>query len=552
MDLDLRAILEDTGRLFARFGDEAYYIVLCVRSGLIGVELPHRVALMLRAFDRFGTLGGAVSVASIRGGGRIGLVDELGSLTFRELDRRSNALANAWREHGLEPGEGVTILARNHRGFLDAVFAAAKCGARIVLLNADFTGPQIRRIAAREGTDLLVYDDEYAKLLKGVEPRRGRWRAWAERGGEETIEGLIGSQPTSAPPKPGVSPRIVIPASRDAGRTRSSTDRSERRRWHDLGGLLSRVPLRGHEVTECCLPMCDPLGFAHAMLAVGLGSTLVLRRRFDPAATLESLDRNQATALIVVPVMLRRMLDLGEEARSDLDLGALRIVLVAGSQLGAELCRRTVEAVGPVLYNLYGSTEATCATIATPADLAAEPACVGTVVRGSAVKVLDERGEELLPGHTGRIFVGSSAQLEANPSGATNGTGRSPGGLIASGDVGHFDAEGRLFVDGRADETIVSGEMSVFPAEIEELLAGHAAIEEAAAIGVPDHELGQRLRAFVVVREGSSMTEQEVKQYVGEKLADYKCPRDVIFLAELPRGPAGKVLRRELERLPVG
>ena len=362
MDLDLRSILEDAGRLVARFGDEAYYVVLCVRSGLIGVELPHRVALMLRAFDRFGTLGGAVSVASIRGGGRIGLVDELGSLTFRELDQRSNALANAWREHGLEPGEGVTILARNHRGFLDAVFAAAKCGARTVLLNTDFAGPQIRRVAAREGTDLLVFDDEYAKLLKGVKPRRGRWRTWSEREGEDTIEALIRAHPTSAPPKPGMSPRVMIPASATT-RKPKTVAQSERSRRHELGGLLSKVPLRAREVTECCTPMCGALGFAHAMLAVGLGSTLVLRRGLDPAATLGSLDRNQATALIVGPAMLARMLDLGEDARAALDLEALRIVLVAGSPRGAELRRRTLEAFGPVLYDLYGSTAVAYETI---------------------------------------------------------------------------------------------------------------------------------------------------------------------------------------------
>jgi len=349
VDLDLRAILEDAGRLFARFGDEAYYVVLCIRSGLIGVEMPHRVALMLRAFDRFGTLGGAVSVASIRGGGGIGLVDEIGSLTFRELDRRSNALANAWRAHGLEPGERVTILARNHRGFLDAVFAAAKCGARIVLLDAEITGPQIRRVAARERIDLLVYDDEYAGLFGRVEPQRGRWRAWSERGGDHTLEALIDAHPNSVPPNPGVPARIVIP---DIGSSRRPTAQSERRGWHELGGLLSRVPLRAREVTECCTPICEALGFAQAMLAVGLGSTLVLRRRFDPAATLESLDRNQATALIVAPAMLRRMLDLADEARPDFDLGALRIVLVAGSQLSTQLFRRAVDAVGPIVYDL--------------------------------------------------------------------------------------------------------------------------------------------------------------------------------------------------------
>jgi fatty-acyl-CoA synthase len=350
VDLDLRTILEDTGRLVARFGDEAHYVALCVRSGVIGVELPHRVAQMLRAFDRFGTLGGAVSVASIRSGGRIGLIDELGSLSFRELDRRSNALANGWRERGLEGGDAIAILTGNHRGSLDAMFAAAKCGARIALLDTDSSGAKIRRAMARDGTDLLVYDDEFARLVKAAAPRYGRWRARSESGGDDTLAALIAAQPASAPPKPSVSPRIV-----------GASGSTERWGWHELAGLLSQVPLRAREVTECCVPISGAPGFAQAMLAVSLGSTLVVRRSFDPAATLGSLDRNQASALVVTPAMLRRLLDLGEDARASLDLAALRMVLVVGSPLGAELRRHTEEAFGPVVYALDGAMEAPAA-----------------------------------------------------------------------------------------------------------------------------------------------------------------------------------------------
>jgi fatty-acyl-CoA synthase len=545
--LDVKAIPGEAARLAGRFGDEAYYIALCVQSGLIGVELPHRVAKMLRAFERFGVLGGAVAVAAIRHGNRVGLVDDLGSLTFKQLDERSNALANAWRRHGLRPGEGVSILARNHRGFLDATFAAAKCGARIVLLNTDFAGPQIREVAGREGTDLLVYDDEYAGMLEGVNPPHGRWRAWADTPGADTLEVLIATGKRSAPPKPGVTPKIIILTSGTTG-TPKGAPRAEPRSLAPLGGLLSKVPLRSREVTECCAPMFHALGFAHAMMAVGLGSTLVVRRRFDPQATIESLERNRATAMIVVPVMLQRMFDLGEQARAGRDLSALKIIFVSGSQLGAELCQRATAAFGPVIYNLYGSTEVAFATIATPEDLAAEPACVGGVVRGSVVKILDEHGDELPVGSTGRIFVGNSVQFEGYTGG---GTKESIGGLMSSGDVGHFDAAGRLFIDGRDDEMIVSGGENVFPREIEELLARHQAVVEVAAIGVPDARFGQRLRAFIVVREGASLTEEEVKEYVRENLARYKTPREVVFLAELPRNPTGKILKRQLKELPV-
>jgi len=551
VDLDLRSVLGEAGRLVGRFGDEAYFAALCLRSGMVGIELPHRTASMLLSFERFGLLGGAVSIAAAKYGDRVGLVDELGPLTFAQLDGRSNALANAWRERGLEPGQGVAILARNHRGFLDAVFAAAKCGARIVLLNTDFAGPQIRDVAGREGTDLLVYDDEYAAMLAGIEPPLGRWRAWTGSGAtgpaEDSLDGLIDRGDTHTPRRPGKAAKLVILTSGTTG-TPKGAPRHEPRSLGAIGGLLDKVPFRAREVTECCAPMFHALGFAHSLLAVAMGSTLVVRRRFDPIATLDSLERNRATAMIVVPVMLQRMLDVPDGGPRQRDLSRLRIIFVSGAQLGIELGRRATEGFGPVLYNLYGSTEVAYATIATPDDLAAAPGCVGRVVRGAVVKVFDEHGAPVPAGTTGRIFVGNSAQFEGYTGG---GTKEQVDGLMSSGDVGHFDPAGRLFIDGRDDEMIVCGGENVFPREIEELLARHDAIKEASAIGVPDEKFGQRLRAFVVLHDGASLTGDDVRRYVADNLARFKSPREVVFLEALPRNPTGKVLKRELAELPL-
>ncbi len=544
--LDLKSLVSDTGRLVERFGDEAYFAALCLRSGMVGPELPHRVARVLLVLERFGMLGGAITAGAVRHGDRLAVIDELGELSYKQLDQRSNALANAWRAHGLEPGEGVAILVRNHRGFFDSLFAAAKCGARVILLNTSFAGPQIREVAGREGTDLLVYDEEYAELLGDVELPRGRWRAWIDGGadGDPAIETAIAGAETGAPPKPGTGPRITILTSGTTG-TPKGAPRSEPRSLGLIGGLLSKVPFRARETTELCAPMFHALGFAQAMVGIGLGSTLVVRRRFDPEVTLDSLERHRASTMVVVPVMLRRLVDVGAERIRTHRL-ALRIIFVSGSALGADLATQATEQFGPVIYNLYGSTEVAYATIATPEDLQADPASVGKVVRGSVVKILDDQGNEVSTGASGRIFVGNLSQFE----GYTGGGGKEAiGGLLSSGDVGHFDRAGRLFIDGRDDEMIVSGGENVFPAEIEELLASHQAVAEAAAIGVDDDKFGQRLKAFVVLRTGAALSEAEIKEYVKQNLARYKVPREVVFVAELPRNPTGKVLKRELEHL---
>jgi fatty-acyl-CoA synthase len=541
--LDPRNIVSTGLKLAERLGDEAYFAALCLRSGMVGLPLPHQSAQILRAFDHYGLLGGAVTAGAIRFGDRTAIVDEGGELTYKQLDERSNAIANCWREGGLEPGEGVAILVRNHRGFFDAVFAAAKCGARVILLNTSFAGPQIREVAEREGTDLLVCDEEYAEALAGIDdPPRGRYRAWADTDGDDTLDALIKRGDPSRPPKAGATPKITILTSGTTGSPKGAP-RSEPRSLSLLGGLLSKVPFRAGEVTEMCVPAFHALGFMQSMVGIGLGSTLIIRRRFDPEQTLDSLERHKATAMIVVPVMLQRILDVGEDKIKDHDLSNLRIIFVSGSALGVDVTKRAMKAFGPVIYNLYGSTEISYATIATPEDLRDEPGSVGKVVRGSVVKIYDDDGNELPQGETGRIFVGNLSQFEGYTGGGSKDV---IDGLMSSGDVGHFDKRGRLFIEGRDDEMIISGGENVFPAEVEELLAAHDAIEEAAVIGVDDEKFGQRLKAFVVLRSTANLSEDEAKDYVKKNLAGYKTPREVVFLDELPRNSTGKVLKREL------
>ncbi len=545
--MGIEELLGDGRRLAARAGDEAAFATACFRAGIFGIDPPTQVARMLLALQRYGLLSATVPISAIRHGDQVAIRDERGDITYRELDAQTNALANAWRQEGVRPGAGVAILVRNHRGFVLAVFAAAKLGAKIILLNTSFAGPQIREVAQREGTDMLVHDDEYAAVLGGIEPPHGRWRAWVDDEAElfapDTIAGLIQRGSTDPPPRSKINPRIVILTSGTTG-TPKGAPREAPKSLGIIGGVLSKVPFRARETTVLGAPMFHALGLAGMALGLSLGSTLVVNRRFDPEQTLDALADNDASALVVVPVMLQRMLELGEDQVRARDLRDLRIIFVSGSAMSADLVRRTLRACGPVLYNMYGSTEVAEASIATPDDLAADPTTVGGAVRGTVIKILDERGQELPAGVTGRIFVANAAQFD----GYTGGEDKERiGALMSSGDVGHLDASGRLYIDGRDDDMIVSGGENVFPAEVEDLLAGHAAIVEAAAIGVDDETFGQRLKAFVVLRDGKQLDEAAVKDYVKDNLARYKVPREVVFIDQLPRNPTGKVLKRELK-----
>ncbi|WP_231983670.1 AMP-binding protein [Mycobacterium sp. E2733] len=502
-----------------------------------------RLPEMSRAMRDYGPTGGAVRTAALRFGDRAALIDERGALSFAELDSRSNALANVWRERGLRGGDGVAILTRNHRGFVDALFAAAKCGARIVFLNTDFGPDQLREVLAREGVDLLVHDAEYLDAVTGIDMRLGCVIAWNESPTAESLDGLIEHGDASPPPPSATRARLVILTSGTTG-TPKGAPRTEPRSLLPAGGLLSKAPFRAGEATECCVPLFHALGFGHLMLSLLMGSTLIVRRRFDAGRTLRSAAENRATAMIVVPIMLRRLIDQGPQAFSSKDLSALRIVFVAGSQLGAALRQEAMNVFGPVVYNMYGSTEVAYATLATPVDLAVEPGCVGRVVPGAAVKLYDNRGQSVPDGSRGRIFVGNDIAFDGYTGG---GNKESLDGLLATGDIGHFDAGGRLFVDGREDDMIVSGAENVFPAEVEDVLASHPAIREAAVVAVADDQYGQRLRSVIVLHRGATLTESEVKNHVRQRLARFKVPRDVRFVDALPRNPTGKVVKRLLE-----
>ncbi|HEY3263477.1 MAG TPA: AMP-binding protein [Pseudonocardiaceae bacterium] len=538
-------VAERASRAARRAVVEARAVATCVRAGMLGPESPGKLARGGRVLRKYGLVGSAVGQGAIKHPDTVALVDELGELRFIDLEQRSNARANAWRELGLQAGDGIGVLCRNHRGFFDAIFAAAKIGGKTLLLNTDFAGPQLRDVCQREGVLLLVHDEEFAAVVAGVEPKFGAFVAWSDgEPGDSALDRLITTGSTEPPPKPARRQQVVLLTSGTTGKPKGA-QRPMGISFVIPGGLLSKIPYRKGDRIFVAAPFFHAWGLLNATTAMALGGTVLTRRRFDPERTLDWLEEHRCTGLSAVPVMLQRIVALGPEAIKARRLADLRIIAVSGSQLSADLATRAMDAFGDVVYNLYGSTEVSYATIATPADLRAAPGCAGHPPFGTIVKIVDEHGAELPTGQIGRIFVGNLAQFTGYTGGGSKEVIR---GLMSSGDVGHFDDSGRLWVDGRDDEMIVSGGENLFPREVEELLATHHAIDEVAVIGVPDEDFGQRLRAFVVRAPGASLDVDEVKSFVRSGLARFKVPRDVIFLEALPRNTTGKVLKRELAK----
>jgi acyl-CoA synthetase (AMP-forming)/AMP-acid ligase II len=524
--------------------DKAFELRVLREAGILGLLRPDKAVRIGATFVRWGASPATgIAVAAIHYPNETALIDERGSLTFEQLHRRTNALAHAFRRMGIGPGDGIGIMCRNHRGFVEATLAAAKLGASALYLNTMFAGPQLVEVTRREAPKALVYDEEFGGLLEGIDAGIDRLVAWTD--GEPaapTLDSLIAANDDSNLKPPPDKPRFVILTSGTTG-TPKGAQRSSPDGLLALAALIDKIPYRSREKIVIAAPLFHSWGFLHFVIGLPTAATLVLRRRFDPEETLKAIEREQAQVLAVVPVMIQRILQLPDETLARYDLSSLRVTSLSGSALPGELAIAWMDRFGDTIYNLYGSTEVAYATVATPEDLRAAPGTAGRPPYGTVVRIYDEAERELPPGEVGRIFVGNLMSFEGYTGG---GNKEALDGLLSSGDVGHFDAAGRLFVDGRDDEMIVSGGENVFPREVEDLLADHEAVDDVAVIGVEDEEFGQRLKAFVVRPEGVDVGEDELKAHVKSNLAAYKTPREIEFMDELPRNATGKILKREL------
>jgi fatty-acyl-CoA synthase len=533
-------------------------------SGVVRPYSPRTLARLASTLRRWGLgpAGGFTSLA-LRHPDRVGVIDERGETTWGEIHARSNAIARGLRELGVGEGDAVALLCRNHRGFVEGTIAVAKLGADVLYLNTAFAAPQLGEVCGREGVVAVVHDEEFDGLVDQAGVRCTRVLGWtdadADGGGGQagageqvagedggpgtrpTLDRLAASWPTGDVEPPGRVSRSVILTSGTTG-TPKGAARSEGSFAAGVS-LLSRLPLRAGWRSHVAAPLFHTWGWAHLALAMLLGTTLVLRRKFDPEECLRAVAESRSDSLVVIPVMLQRILQLPPETLDRYDVSSLRVVASSGSALPGDLGTEWMDRFGDTLYNIYGSTEVAWVTIATPEDLRARPGTAGRPPHATDVRLYDDAGSAVPAGESGRIFVGNSMLFEGYTGGGSKDV---VDGLMATGDVGRFDEGGRLVVEGRDDEMIVSGGENVFPQEVEDCLARHDAVNEAAAIGVDDPADATRPRASDLPTSQDAVTDDELRDHVKQNLARYKVPRDIVFLPELPRNATGKILKREL------
>jgi acyl-CoA synthetase (AMP-forming)/AMP-acid ligase II len=527
------------------------------RARMIAPMRPDRYLKMAAAMRREGmsmTVGFAG--AAQRCPDRPALIDELGTLTWRQLDQRINALAAALQDLPSGQPQVIGIMCRNHRGFVESLVAANRIGSDVVLLNTSFAGPAMADVVNREGVEAAIYDEEFTATVDRAladKPDATRIVAWTDGPQELTTEKLIADHIGQQPQRTGRKGKMILLTSGTTGTPKGAKQSGGGAGIGTLKAILDRTPWRAEETIVIVAPMFHAWGFSQLIFAASMACTIVTRRKFDPEATLDLVDRHRATGLAVVPVMFDRIMDLPGEVRNRYSGKSLRFAAASGSRMRPDVVTAFMDQFGDVIYNNYNATEAGMIATATPQDLRAAPDTAGRAAGGTEIRILDPEFNEMPTGEVGTIYVRNDTQFDGYTEGSTGKGKAFHAGFMSSGDVGYLDEAGRLFVVGRDDEMIVSGGENVYPIEVEKILAAHPDVAEAAVIGVDDEQYGQRLSAFVVLAPGTHLDEKAspdtLKQHVRENLANYKVPREIAVVDELPRGSTGKILRNELKSM---
>jgi fatty-acyl-CoA synthase len=384
------------------------------------------------------------------------VVDERGTLTYKQVDDMSTALARGLEMFGVDEGSVVGLLCRDHRGLVIAMASCGKLGARLVLMNTGFAKPQFAQVCERENVQVVLHDSEFLSLLDALPAELPRVLTWVDEGtslpdGVPTLQGIVvgnSTEPLPAPTKPG---GVVVLTSGTTGLPKGA--RRAKLSPFATVQLVDRVPYPRRGTMVIVSPIFHSTGLGTFLVGAALGNKIVTTRRFDPEVTLKLIAEHKADMLVAVPTMLHRIVELASDVIATYDTSMLKAIVIAGSALTPELSNRVQDTFGNVLYNVYGSTECGIATIATPDELRVAPGTAGRSPVTCEVVLFDDNDRRVYgTNKRGRIFVRNAAPFE----GYTDGRHKQIiDGFMSSGDMGYFDEDGLLFVDGRDDDMVV-------------------------------------------------------------------------------------------------
>ncbi len=487
---------------------------------------------------------------------RVAVVFRDERITFAELDERIDRFAAGLQRRGVARRSSVLIMTKNRPEFLVAQAATGRLGASGVSVSWRSTADELTYLAEHAGAVAVCFEPDALPVVREAAKR-------APALAKNLV--IVGVPAGSAPPgtvrfeellsqgreftfdrKAEDDAAVVIYTSGTTGKPKGAVRRFAGDTFPAALRFIAETPMRVDDVHLTACPLYHSTAFGFLTLAHILGSTVVLMEEFRPEAFLELVERHGVTTTAVVPTMLHRVLALPRDVLGARRTHTLRTLFVGGAPLPGPLGLEVMDHFGDILYNFYGATETGLVTLGKPADLREAPGTIGRAVPGNDIRLLDEAGHQVAPGAVGELFVKNKLLVEGYHRDAAATKESMRGGYFSVGDLARRDASGRYFIEGRKRDMVISAGVNVYPAEVEGVLEAHPDVAEVAVVGKQDAEYGERVVAFVVLREGARADGEALKAWTRERLAGPKRPREVIFLPVLPRNPTGKVLKREL------
>ncbi|MGQ9351965.1 fatty-acid--CoA ligase FadD4 [Mycolicibacterium gilvum] len=487
-------------------------------------------------------------------------------VTFGELEARANRLAHLFRDAGLVEGDAVALLMENNEHFHAVMWAARRAGLYYVPINTHLTAAEVAYIVDNSGAKAIVGSAKLADTLAGLEAElpNGLPQLLLVAGAELSATSASGGDVDGWQRYPEcVADKLETPiadeidgdllqySSGTTGRPKGIKRELPHLPPAEVPGMMAMLVefwMHPDAVYLSPAPLYHTAPSVWSMQVQAGGITTVVMEKFDAEGALDAIQKYKVTHGQFVPVMFARMLKLPEDVRKSYDVSSLQRVMHAAAPCPVEIKKQMIDWWGPIVDEYYASSEAHGSTLITADQWLERPGSVGKPLTG-VVHIVGEDGNELPPGQAGEIYFEGGYDFEYLNDPDKTASSRHPQGWKTVGDIGYVDEEGFLFLTDRRHHMIISGGVNIYPQEAENLLVTHPKVMDAAVFGIPDEEMGQRVKAVVQLVDQADATEEFADELIGwlrDRLAHYKCPRSLSFEEQLPRTDTGKLYKQEL------
>lgn len=463
---------------------------------------------------------------------KVFLVDDKESYTYEEMLRSSTRLANALKEKmSVNCGNKVAIMCKNHASLMKSIFAVSRLGADLYFINTEISKSKFNKLIHQHHFHLLIYDFELDPIIS--QSNYTNLKVFSYHNQLPAINNCLQSVEPESDKLPRTSGgKIVLHTSGTTGKSKEIAHKPSLFNYlNPFIAFINRLEILKYNRAYIATPIYHGYGIAMMLLFIPLGKQIIIRKNFDARTACTLIKDYKIEVVTVVPTMLQRMLEMNKN-----DLASLRCIASGGAKLNRNLVNDTFSSLGYVLYNLYGSTEVGLNFIATPKDLKDSPTTIGRKIPGMELKVLDTLLREVEKGDVGQFCITNEWSMSNKRT-----------SWIQTGDLGYQDEQGLYHLSSRVDDMIISGGVNVYPIEVEQLLMEHPSIIDAAVIGIEDDQFGQRLKAFVVPNEASTVTDHELHQWLRSRVSRYQLPKEIEVVNQLPYTHLGKLDRKQLK-----